>query len=64
MRARIKETNADVPDFDGCYEYYEKFQDGAEYPLYCRRPRNGKEETILLDIETRAQNKDFLMSEK
>ncbi|MFM8647571.1 MAG: S9 family peptidase, partial [Methylocystis sp.] len=59
MRARIKETDGDVPDFDGCYEYYEKFQEGAEYLLYCRRPRGGWEETILLDIETRAQNKDF-----
>ncbi len=59
MRARIKETDGDVPDFDDNYEYYEKFQEGAEYPLYCRRPRGGWEETILLDIETRAQNKDF-----
>ena len=59
MRGRIKEADAEPPDFDGCYEYYEKFQEHAEYPLYCRRLRGDSRETILLDIETRAQNKDF-----
>jgi len=59
LRARIKEDDADVPDTDGDYEYYGRFREGAEHSLYCRRPRGGGPETILLDGESLAKNKDF-----
>ncbi len=59
MRARIKEDDADVPDPDGPFAYYERFHEGAEHPLYCRTPRHGGAETILLNGEALAEGHDF-----
>ncbi len=59
MRARIKEDDSDVPDPDGPFAYYGRFRDGDEHPLYCRTPRAGGEETILLDGEALAKGQDF-----
>ncbi|KAF2990416.1 S9 family peptidase [Methylocystis sp. MJC1] len=59
MRGRIKEDDADVPDKDGPYAYYGRFRDGAEHPLYCRTPRDGGPETVLLDGEALAEGHDF-----
>ena len=51
LRGRIKEDDSDVPDADGAFAYYERFREGAEHPLYCRTPRDGGAETVLLDGE-------------
>lgn len=59
LRGRIKEDDADVPDNDGPYAYYGRFDDGAEHPLYCRRPRDGGPESVLLDGEALAAGRDF-----
>ncbi|WP_330084922.1 S9 family peptidase [Methylocystis iwaonis] len=59
MRGRIKEDDSDVPDKDGPYAYYGRFRDGAEHPLYCRTPRDGGPETVLLDGEALAEDHDF-----
>ncbi|RTL87790.1 MAG: S9 family peptidase [Hyphomicrobiales bacterium] len=59
MRGRIKEDDADVPDPDGPFAYYGRFREGAEHPIACRTPRDGGEETILLDGEALARGHDF-----
>lgn len=59
MRGRIKEDDADVPDRDGVFAYYGRFRDGAEHPIYCRTPRDGGAETVLLDGEALAEGHDF-----
>lgn len=59
MRARIKEDDSDVPEPDGPFAYYGRFREGDEHPLYCRTPRTGGEETILLDGEALAKGQDF-----
>lgn len=59
LRGRIKEDDADVPDNDGPYAYYGRFRDGAEHPVYCRTPRGGGAETVLLDGEALAAGHDF-----
>ena len=59
MRGRIKEDDADVPDADGPFAYYGRFREGGEHPLYCRTPREGGPETILLDGEALAEGHDF-----
>jgi oligopeptidase B len=59
MRGRIKEDDSDVPDPDGAHEYYGRFRDGAEHPLYCRTPRGGGPESVLLDGEKMAEGHDF-----
>ena len=59
MRARIKEDDAGPPTPDGPYSYYQRYRQGGEHPLYCRRPREGGEEEILLDGEALAKGRKF-----
>lgn len=49
MRGRIKEDDSTVPAADGAFEYYVRYDTGAQHPLFCRQPRDGGEETIILD---------------
>lgn len=49
MKGRIKEDDASVPAPDGPFDYYTRFVTGGQHPLFCRRPRGGGEETILID---------------
>ncbi|MFZ5670788.1 MAG: S9 family peptidase [Pseudomonadota bacterium] len=60
MKGRIKEDDSSVPSPDGPWEYYTRFETGAQHPFYCRRPR-GKAggEQILLDAEALAKGKAF-----
>lgn len=50
MRARIKEDDSSVPEKDGKYYYYVRYEENQQYPIYCRYHISdpGKEE-ILLD---------------
>jgi oligopeptidase B len=49
MKGRIKEDDVGVPAPDGPFAYYTRFVVGGQHPLYCRKPRAGGEEQILLD---------------
>lgn len=49
MKGRIKEDDSSVPSPDGPWQYYSSFVTGGQYPLLCRRPRDGGDESILLD---------------
>ena len=58
MKGRIKEDDSSVPDPDGPWEYYTRFEIGAEYPLHARRPRGKSDgEVILLNEPVLAQGK-------
>jgi len=59
MRARIKEDDADVPQNDGAFSYFERYREGGEHPLYCRTLRDGGAEHILLDGDVEAEGKAF-----
>ncbi|MCA3700209.1 MAG: S9 family peptidase, partial [Brevundimonas sp.] len=59
MRGRIKEDDSSVPRPDGPWEYYTRFNTGDQHPLYCRRPRGGGAETILLDANQLAEGKAY-----
>jgi oligopeptidase B len=37
IKGRIKEDDASVPQKDGNYWYYSRFEKGGEYPIYCRK---------------------------
>ena len=49
MKGRIKEDDSTVPAPDGPFDYYTRYITGGQQPLFCRRPRGGGEETILID---------------
>ena len=55
MRARIKETDLSVPERIDEWLYYTRTLEGAQYPIYCRRPVDRPEgdaaaEQVLLDL--------------
>jgi oligopeptidase B len=52
LRARLPEVDASVPQADGPWHYFTRFVAGGEYPIHCRRPREGGEavaEEVLVD---------------
>ncbi len=59
MRGRIKEDDSSVPAPDGPWEYYVRYNTGDQHPLYCRKPRDGGAETILLDANILAEGKAY-----
>ena len=57
MKGRIKEDDASVPDPDGPFEYFSRYEIGAQHPRHLRRPRGAEtgEELLLLDEEAGAK---------
>jgi oligopeptidase B len=56
MRGRIKETDLSVPERLDGWLYYSRTREGAQYPIYCRRPVDGEAaEEILLDVNPLAE---------
>jgi oligopeptidase B len=49
MKGRIKEDDASVPAPDGAFAYYTRYVTGGQHPLFCRRPRDGGDEGVLVD---------------
>ena len=61
IRGRIKEDDNSVPEQEGDYYYYVRYEEGGQYPIYCRRqgrPDAGPE-TILLDVNRLAEGRDY-----
>lgn len=59
MRGRIKEDDSAPPQKDGPFAYYSRYNKGGEHPLICRKPRDGGQETVLLDGHKLSRGKDF-----
>jgi len=59
MRARLKEDDSDPPQVDGPWAYYSRFRPGGQRRNYCRKPREGGAETVLIDGDARAEGKAF-----
>ena len=59
MKGRIKEDDASVPAKDGPFEYYTRYDKGAQHPVHARKPVTGGAEQVLLDEEKEAKGKAF-----
>lgn len=60
MKGRIKEDDSSVPAPDGPFDYYVRYDLGAEHPVHARRPRGGDQgEEVLLDEEALSKGKAF-----
>lgn len=59
LKARIKPDESQPPSPDGDFAYFTRYLPGAEYPQYCRQPRNGGDADILLDGDKLAEGHDF-----
>jgi oligopeptidase B len=61
MLGRIKQTDLSVPSRIGQYYYYQRTEEGKQYPYMCRKKGNmdGQEE-LLLDLNKLAEGHSFL----
>jgi len=58
--ARIKQTDMSVPFKTEGYYYYTRFEEGKEYPVYCRKKGTLEaEEEILLNVNEMAEGYGF-----
>lgn len=54
IRGRIKEDDNSIPTPHDDFAYFSKMLEGKQYPQLIRTPRNGGDETILLDCNIEA----------
>jgi oligopeptidase B len=60
MKGRLKEDDSTVPSPDGAFLYYQRFDVGAQHPIFCRKSRsNGGAEQVLLDGNREAIGQAF-----
>ncbi len=55
MVGRIKQDDASVPYRMNGYLYYQRYEKGKEYPIYCRKEHENAKEEILLDVNRLAK---------
>jgi oligopeptidase B len=57
---RIKQTDMSVPYKESGYFYYTRFEEGSEYPIYCRKKETMEaDEEILLNVNEMAKGYDY-----
>ena len=62
MKARLKTDDSSVPSPDGPFEYFSRYEAGAQHPRHVRRPRgaaDGAPEEVLLDEAAEAMGKAY-----
>lgn len=60
MVGRIKQTDESLPYFKNGYWYYTRYEEGKEYPIYCRKPKTLETtEEIMLDVNQLAEGFDY-----
>ena len=61
LKGRIKAEDSSVPAPDGPWAYYQRFEEGSQHPIFCRRPSaeaRGAEQ-VILDANREAEGKPF-----
>ncbi|HKB42818.1 MAG TPA: S9 family peptidase, partial [Chitinophagaceae bacterium] len=60
MKGRIKEKDESVPYKDNGYWYYTRFEEGKQYPVYCRKKDNlNAAEEVMHDGNKAAEGKSY-----
>lgn len=60
LKSRIKQVDESVPYRDGDYFYYYRYEQGREYPIYCRKKGSlDAPEEILLDVNVGAEGHEY-----
>ncbi len=61
MISHIKETDVSVPFRDGAWFYYSRTEQGAQYPIYCRKRGSlAATEEVMLDMNQLAAGEAFM----
>ncbi len=62
IKGRIKQTDMSVPYKFDDYFYYTRYEEGQEYPIYCRKKGSLQgEEEIMIDVNALAEGHEFYM---
>lgn len=57
---RIKQDDQSVPVLDAGYYYYSRYEEGKEYPLFCRKPGSlDAEEEVMLNVNEMAEGYSY-----
>lgn len=59
MKGRLKEDESSVPQKDGDYFYWRRFEKGAQYKQWMRRLATGGSDEVILDEAALAKDKEF-----
>ena len=59
IRGRIKEDDSGIPSPDGPWAYNSRMLESQQYPQIVRTPRDGGQETVLLDCNVEAGTEYF-----
>ena len=60
MKGRIKADDSSVPAPDGAFEYYVRYEAGAQHPLHARKFRSpAAKEEVLIDADALAKGKAY-----
>jgi oligopeptidase B len=60
MVGRIKQTDVSVPGLDNGYYYYTRYEEGKEYPVYCRKKGSlDAAEEVFLDVNQLAEGYSY-----
>src|SRR6056297_1502514 len=60
MKGRIKEDDQSVPYLKNGYYYYSRYEEGKQYPIYCRKKGSLEaEEEVMLDVNEMAADHGF-----
>jgi oligopeptidase B len=62
MLGRIKETDSSAAHPDGAWLYYSRSEQGKQYRIYCRKPRQGDSgaEQVLVDLNELGKGDKFI----
>jgi oligopeptidase B len=56
MVGRIKQADVSVPVLENGYYYYNRYEEGREYPVYCRKPGSlDATEEVMLNVNQMAE---------
>src|SRR5947199_6596512 len=59
IKGRIKEDDSTVPSPDGPFAYFIRYREGGQHPIFCRQPRDGGTEQVLVDGDALAAGKAY-----
>ncbi len=59
MKGRLKEDESSVPQKDGAYLYWRKFEAGAQYKQWMRKPVAGGPDQVIFDEAKQAEGKEY-----
>lgn len=60
IKGRVKQDDESVPYFKDDYYYYNRFEEGKEYPIYCRKKGSlDADEEIMIDVNKLAEGHEF-----